>query len=1208
MMNRKLRHGFAILIVLALIFSLLPAGTRPVSAARKISINLVKKTIQKSKKTSIVLKNLPKGAKIRVRTSKPKKVSLAKNTLKSKKTYTAKKGGTKKIYVYAKAKGTTKISVIVKSRWGYQLARKVLSLKVKNISAKEVNINLPTPNTNGGESAAPVTTITPTPTDTPTLLPTEVIKETPAPTVTPSPTPTSTPALTPVPTSVIIPNPIIYVPSIPVATLQPTAIEATPQPPTIKGTYTITFDSNGGSTITEQKIDEGQTAGKPDDPVKNGYLFLGWYSDAALDTSYDFSTEVHTNITLYAKWEEIKTYTVKFDSNGGTSVPDQTITSDRGAIEPSNPTKAGYLFDGWYTENDDKGEKWVFSTRITSDITLYAHWKEDNTTISLTADTMNPYAGSRKITGKITLGSGNGLRSISYTVKGAHHTVNGKITPVSTDFEIPVLLENGENNFTVTIETLAGSKSATLENLNYDGTKEYDINIADFEPITEPNRLYEGYAKNILVLFFKNGVSFEEKENYVNEILGGTVIGYQNTIDMIQVQLPENTLPIGDAASFAIASATEEQMVAYANAVKENSTLLDSVFVEYLVGNDREITQSINTNDTWGGISGSTTDDALEGNAWWIKRIQANDAWDYAHYHNLDYFNPIHLGVADNGFDIDHPDLQNGQLDILNPDFADAEDHGTHVSGIIAATTDNEQGLAGIMYNKAVIEANDAFPNHGQGTYTSILLEKLTETVEAGAKVVNYSVGSSGSIPRGTYSRRDQDIADAGRQASEYIGRLLGRGYDFIVVQSAGNGNKDGIGVDYQNNGTFCCINEDNCYSQEESEDQKAVTKQDIMNRVMVVAALSQDGEHLTSFSNGGTGELKIVAAPGHYIYSAVTNGQYALFSGTSMAAPIVTAVCGQVWSVNPELSGDEVADIVYNNCDGTAGQNEYNTHTSGGMGIVNSLQAVEAAVDSLPTYRMRIMDSVDDTILPENVVLKIYNGGLQVGNEEGYAVNDDGYVVLPKLPQGSYQLKVSADGYLNTNVTIEIENGESRTITLYPIVMTKELNGGQYRITLAWKDRPRDLDSHLVAETLDGNYYHVYYHRKNPSPAYANLDHDDVDGNGYETVTITNFEDLRNIKYSVHDYSNRRSGDSSEMSNLSQAVVTVWKGERDIATFEIPVGIACTEWDVFEFDSAGNVIPTNRFLFCRTPELVGGPEPDIPVNSTESVNESEED
>lgn len=68
-------------------------------------------------------------------------------------------------------------------------------------------------------------------------------------------------------------------------------------------TYTVTFNSNGGSSVATQTIATGKTATKPTDPTKSGYTFNGWYKESALTNAWDFSKDTVTaNTTLYAKW------------------------------------------------------------------------------------------------------------------------------------------------------------------------------------------------------------------------------------------------------------------------------------------------------------------------------------------------------------------------------------------------------------------------------------------------------------------------------------------------------------------------------------------------------------------------------------------------------------------------------------------------------------------------------------------------------------------------------------------------------------------------------------------------------------------------------------------------------------------------------------------------------------------------------------------
>ena len=70
-------------------------------------------------------------------------------------------------------------------------------------------------------------------------------------------------------------------------------------------TYTVSFNSNDGSAVASQTVLSGGKAVEPKDPTKEDYTFAGWYSDAGLETAYNFASTVKANITLYAKWTAV---------------------------------------------------------------------------------------------------------------------------------------------------------------------------------------------------------------------------------------------------------------------------------------------------------------------------------------------------------------------------------------------------------------------------------------------------------------------------------------------------------------------------------------------------------------------------------------------------------------------------------------------------------------------------------------------------------------------------------------------------------------------------------------------------------------------------------------------------------------------------------------------------------------------------------------
>lgn len=94
-------------------------------------------------------------------------------------------------------------------------------------------------------------------------------------------------------------------PTEPPVTEPPVTEPPVTEPPVV--TYTVTFESNGGSAVVAQVVEEGMTATEPEAPTMEGYAFAGWYADAELAEAYDFAATVHEDLTLYADWTIIPT-------------------------------------------------------------------------------------------------------------------------------------------------------------------------------------------------------------------------------------------------------------------------------------------------------------------------------------------------------------------------------------------------------------------------------------------------------------------------------------------------------------------------------------------------------------------------------------------------------------------------------------------------------------------------------------------------------------------------------------------------------------------------------------------------------------------------------------------------------------------------------------------------------------------------------------
>ena len=138
---------------------------------------------------------------------------------------------------------------------------------------------------------------------------------------------------------------------------------------------TVAFNSQGGNAVSSQPVGHGTKAAKPDDPIRSGYVFDGWYLDEEYTGVWNFTANAVTfDITLYAKW--LRVYNVTFYSLGGNSVSSQDVAYGKKAVKPADPIRAGFIFDGWYqSEQYAAVSEWHFDTDVvTADVSLYAKW------------------------------------------------------------------------------------------------------------------------------------------------------------------------------------------------------------------------------------------------------------------------------------------------------------------------------------------------------------------------------------------------------------------------------------------------------------------------------------------------------------------------------------------------------------------------------------------------------------------------------------------------------------------------------------------------------------------------------------------------------------------------------------------------------------------------------------------------------------------
>ncbi|ECC0866194.1 InlB B-repeat-containing protein [Listeria monocytogenes] len=137
-------------------------------------------------------------------------------------------------------------------------------------------------------------------------------------------------------------------------------------------TYPMTFDNDG--VTTTETVDYDGLAEEPTTPTKAGYTFDGWYDAETGGKKWDFAQDkMPANpVTLYARFT-MNNYIATFNNDGTTTT--QTVDYQEALTEPTEPTKDGYTFEGWY-DAQTGGTKWNFATNKmpANNITLYARY------------------------------------------------------------------------------------------------------------------------------------------------------------------------------------------------------------------------------------------------------------------------------------------------------------------------------------------------------------------------------------------------------------------------------------------------------------------------------------------------------------------------------------------------------------------------------------------------------------------------------------------------------------------------------------------------------------------------------------------------------------------------------------------------------------------------------------------------------------------
>ena len=442
------------------------------------------------------------------------------------------------------------------------------------------------------------------------------------------------------------------------------------------------------------------------------------------------------------------------------------------------------------------------------------------------------------------------------------------------------------------------------------------------------------YVPNLVNVFTEQPLSRKEKEALAEQAGGTVVTDISGCINLVQLYVAEEDLASVEAAA---ERAMQEDGVFYAGYevpifVEENS-LDGNPWLEDGVEQDRgnEVTPG--------------------GTDWWAEAIGAYTAWNYEQW-----FQDVTVGVIDSGFYTQHEDLVGNTAVCMLPGYEEntLNYHGTAVTGIIGAA-DNEIGLRGVassQYHQLTMYCADWSPVtnfEGAEDYVNMLVtgeytETIKEMVERDAKVINNSWCFTKYAPFEETVNRIQHIANkqpmdmwsvygtyeacvrqTAIHAMSMLVSLLSAEKDVLIVQSAGNGLNNGgqpLSTD-ENCGVFGNITPE--LFQEVYGDRGEISYEELYSHILIVGAIqnqqTEDGKYLmASWSNFGP--AIDLCAPGNQIFTTTdSTGREAdgsrytqQFTGTSAAAPMVTGAAALLWSIEPDLTAQQVKDLLLQN------------------------------------------------------------------------------------------------------------------------------------------------------------------------------------------------------------------------------------------------------------------------------------------------------
>ncbi len=297
-----------------------------------------------------------------------------------------------------------------------------------------------------------------------------------------------------------------------------------------KKQYNITFDASGGiCDVKTQTYKKGDYVSKPNDPVKEGYTFLYWEKEGI---AYEFNEAVESAFTLVAKWQ-INTYTIIYDTDGGSYLEDEVVTYGQ-TISETQPTKEGYEFKGWMLD----GVMYDVNTPVKSDLILLSIWEKTQYIVTFDVDGGESLAPLKVNEGE-SLGKMVPVKEhysfVCWLLDGSEYDVNQPITSNITlvalwkeDYKVTIHYNNGDPNLILyakegqSISSLGGIDEPVKEGyefINFYYDEDFTSALLNYAKITNDIDIYAKFSKIYYITYHLDGGTTKDDllTNYIAE-------------------------------------------------------------------------------------------------------------------------------------------------------------------------------------------------------------------------------------------------------------------------------------------------------------------------------------------------------------------------------------------------------------------------------------------------------------------------------------------------------------------------------------------------------------------------------------------------------------------------------------------------------------------------------------------------------------------